>query len=147
MMSPFTFTSTCSMISPLDDARGDPELVERSARIGATADTARTIAATKCCFFISFNILAYLNAFAQVTQQARNPAEHAPFGPRVFLGRPEDLVAGEPRGDLAGRRPGRPPGGRRAPLLQRIGQPYPQVQLQSGRRSQLDVLALLNDPE
>src|SRR5260221_8799018 len=93
MISPLTFTSTCSMISP---------------RIGAT-DAARTIAAAKSFFLIIFNILAYLNTFAQVAKEPRNPAENAPFGARVLLGRPEDLVPGEPRGDFSSRRPGGPP--------------------------------------
>ena len=44
-----------------------------SARIGATTDAARTIAAAKSCFFIIFNILAYLNTFAQVAEEARTP--------------------------------------------------------------------------
>src|SRR5688572_24287575 len=94
MMSPFTLTSTCSIIS---------------ARIGTTRIVANTVAAAKSCFFIIFNILAYPDTLAQVSQQAGNPAEDSPFGPGVFRGRPEDLIPGEAAGDLTGGRPRRPP--------------------------------------
>ena len=82
------------MISPLDDDRGNPEPVEGSARIGVAiaTDTARSAVVAKSCFIISFKILAYLDAFAQVTQQPRDPAEHAPFRSGILGGGPQDLV-------------------------------------------------------
>ena len=80
MMSPLTYTRICSMISP---------------RIGAT-EAASNIAAAKSFFFIIFNILAYLNTFAQVAEKPGNPAEHAPFRAGILLFGPEDLVPGEP---------------------------------------------------
>src|SRR5258708_39792038 len=135
MISPFTFTSTCSMIS---------------ARVGTTLDAARTIAAAKSCFFISFNILAYLNTFAQVAKKARNPAENAPFRPGVFLGRAKDLVPAEPRRDLPGRRPGRPPRGfrGRAGEARPAGLPFrPDSHVEPKCRGgrQLDGFPLLHD--
>ena len=64
------------------------DLLDDVARASAPRRTPqRAIAAAKSCFFIIFNILAYLNAFAQVAEEARNPAEDAPFGPGIFLGR------------------------------------------------------------
>jgi hypothetical protein len=66
-----------------------------SARIGTTIEAERTIAAAKSCFFIIFNILAYPDPVAQVAQQPGYAAEHAPLGPRIFLGRPQDLVTAE----------------------------------------------------
>src|SRR6185295_5475934 len=94
MMSPLTFTRTCSITSarvPIPDA------------ITAAAVT------TKSNFFIVFNILAYPNTLAQVAEQPGYAAEHAPFGPRVFLFGPEDRLLREAGGHLAGGRPGRPP--------------------------------------
>ena len=81
----------------------------RSASAIGAAGRATRIAAARSCFFIIFSILAYPDAFAQIAQQAGDPAEHAPLGPGVFRRRPEDLVPAEAACDLAGRRPGRPP--------------------------------------
>src|SRR5437899_3753288 len=129
MMSPLTLTRICSMISP---------------RIGAT-DAASNIAAAKSFFFIIFNILAYLDAFAQVAQEARNPVENAPCRAGVLLGRPEDLVPGEPGCDFSGRRPGSPPRRRRPFLPDRRGQDDPHIQLQRRRWTQLDGFSRLDD--
>ena len=113
-------------------------------------------AAAKSCFFIIFNILAYPDTLAQVAQQAGHPAEHAPLRPGVFLGRPEDLVLGEPAGHLAGRRPRRPPRPSRAAWTPGAAGPARRlhgarrtrmIQPQCRRRRQLEVLSLLDDLE
>src|SRR5215204_5417641 len=138
MMSPLIFTSTCSMTS---------------ARIGVTADAATRIAATKSCFVIIFNILAYPDAFAQIPQQAGYPAEDAPLGPRIFLGRPENFVLRETGRHFPAGRPSRPPGPRmRCAGAARCGRgprrfQDPHVEPKCGWWSELEVLPLLNDLE
>src|SRR5262245_47331597 len=114
MMSPFTFTSTCSMMS---------------ARIGVVTDTvAISIVAAKSCFFIIFNILAYPDTLAQVAQQAGHPAEHAPFRTGIFFRRPKDLVLGEPGRHLASGGARRPPRWRRLSRLGESGHPHVELQ-------------------
>src|SRR5262249_4851147 len=110
MMSPFTFTRTCSMMSPLDSARDDPERVDGSARRPATADVRITTTdATKSCFVIVFNILPYRDALAQIPQQAGHPAEYAPSRARILFSGPETPPPRDPAGDFAGSGSCRPP--------------------------------------
>src|SRR5205085_10861933 len=98
-MSPFTLTSTCSMIS----ARSDADINSVATRTTAAQQTSRF----SMCNSLETNILPR----AQRTQELFQTRKHPAFLARILLRFAKDFLLRKARGHDARGRPGRPPRG------------------------------------